>query len=69
MFFFAENPVSQALSKKRRAEKRCPHQAIARTIPGRRDNDAAGRANVACAPAARNMTGNYAVARSFQLSE
>ena len=66
MFSLLRTRISGA-QQKRRAE-RMPIRRSPAIIPGRRDNDAAGIMNVACAPAVRNMTFNYAVARSFQLS-
>ncbi|OFC64499.1 hypothetical protein BB937_06540 [Klebsiella pneumoniae] len=68
MFFFAENPYLRR-SAKTAGRETLPASAIARNNPRRRDNDAAGMSERRLRASGAKYDGNYAVARSFQLSE
>jgi hypothetical protein len=67
VFFFAENPYLRR-SAKTAGRETLPASGD-RPHPGRRDNDAAGMSERRLRASGAKMTGNYAVARSFQLSE
>ncbi|WP_227545650.1 hypothetical protein, partial [Klebsiella pneumoniae] len=69
VFFFAETPYLRRSAKNGGQRNAARIRRSPAIIPGRRDNDAAGMSERRLRASGAKYDGNYAVARSFQLSE